>query len=320
MKIRILFFCLIGFIACKKESIVNENNQSTRLAIPQLNTSLVNNITSNSAISGGQNITFIGNGILQKGVCWATTLNPTIANSKTLEGVGANNFVSNIAGLLPFTTYHVRAYATTAGGTGYGEDLTFNTAGVVDADGNVYSTVQIGNQVWISENLRATKFRNRDLITLANNVVTWSSRNNNPKYCAYANNNNNFKTYGYLYDGKAATDVRNIAPIGYHVATKSDWTTLVTYLGGLQAYGKLKEIGTIHWFAPNTGASNSSGFTALPGGYRNPNGSYSNITKKGYWWESDALTTPFFLTYNNNQFFKGPLNDRYGFSIRCVKD
>jgi len=138
---------------------------------------------------------------------------------------------------------------------------------VTDVDGNVYHTVEIGTQVWMVENLKTTKYRNGDLIGTTTPATLDISSEATPKYqWAFEGNESNVNTYGRLYTWWAVTDIRGVCPTGWHVPTEDDWITLTTYLGGEDvAGGKLKEAGTTHWWAPNEGATNSSGFTALPG-------------------------------------------------------
>lgn len=143
---------------------------------------------------------------------------------------------------------------------------------IIDIEGNVYQTVIIGTQVWMAENLRTTKYNDGSSIPLVTEAAAWDDLNS-PGYCWYDNDSINYKdTYGALYNWNAI-NTGKLAPVGWHVATDADWTTLTTYLGGDSiAGGKLKEQGTSHWAIPNTGASNTSGFTGLPAGFRNPAG------------------------------------------------
>jgi uncharacterized protein (TIGR02145 family) len=131
-------------------------------------------------------------------------------------------------------------------------------------------------------------------------------------------------TMGRLYNWFAVTDNRNIAPVGWHVATDAEWDTLTTYLGG-NAGGKMKENGTSHWNSPNTGATNSSGLTALPGGRREyTDGSFINNGYNGFWWTSSAYNPDYswyrFLNYNDAEVIRANFHKQYGFSVRCVKD
>lgn len=139
---------------------------------------------------------------------------------------------------------------------------------VTDIDGNVYSTVTIGTQTWMAENLKTTRYRNGDPIPNVISDSQWGYLYTGA-YCWYDNNIVNKDVYGALYNGYAVKDSRNIAPQGWHVPSKEEWTTLINYLGGDSvAGGKMKVAGTAYWNSPNTDASNSSGFNAMPAGYR----------------------------------------------------
>jgi uncharacterized protein (TIGR02145 family) len=194
---------------------------------------------------------------------------------------------------------------------------------IKDIDGNVYTSVTIGTQVWLVENLKTTKYRNGDLIGTTTNDISGES---SPEYqWAHDGNESNVATYGRLYTWYAVTDSRNVCPAGWHVPSDAEWTTLTTFLGGdTVAGGKLKETGTTHWTTPNTGATNETGFTALPSGYRYLDGSYINIGLIGFWWSSTGYSATdayyhymicYFSTvrrlYDNKQF---------GYSVRCLKD
>ena len=195
----------------------------------------------------------------------------------------------------------------------------------VDIDGNEYATVIIGNQVWMSENLKVTKYRDGTAIPTGLSNSEWENTTSGA-YAVYDNNETHADTYGYLYNWYAVDDSRNIAPDGWHVPTDDEWTTLTDYLGGTSvAGGKMKETGTSHWNSPNTGATNESGFTAFPGGYRNNNnGNYNNIGSNGYFWSSSENNSNNAwkrkLNYNNSEVNRNNNNKKNGFSVRCVRD
>jgi uncharacterized protein (TIGR02145 family) len=198
---------------------------------------------------------------------------------------------------------------------------------VSDIDGNVYKTAAIGTQVWMAENLKTTKYRNGDNIGTTTPATLSIYGETTPKYqWAYDGNESNVATNGRLYTWYAITDSRNVCPTGWHVPTNAEWSTLTTYLGGESiAGGKLKETGTSHWTTPNTGATNESGFTALPSGYRGSFGTYMDVRYYGYWWSSSEhfSTSAYgrFLYYISrdvsgyNYFEK-----HFGFSVRCLRD
>jgi uncharacterized protein (TIGR02145 family) len=316
-----LLTCLISGIflntGCKKEI-------QKSIILPVITTISVTNITEYAATSGG-NITDAGGAaITEKGVCWSSGLTPTIADSKTTEGRGAGSFTSNITSLNPTTKYYVRAYATNSAGTGYGSAISFTTAGpLTDIDGNVYHSVSIGTQLWMVENLKVTHYRNGDSIPNVADGIQWSGLVTGA-CCDYDNSTSNSSIYGKLYNWYAVHDNRKIAPNGWHVPTDTEWTTLVTYLGGEDiAGGKLKENGTTHWKSPNTGATNETGFTGLPGGSRGFS-SFSGIEYNGNWWsasESDATYSwSRYMDSRSAAINRNLIPNKFGYTVRCLKD
>jgi uncharacterized protein (TIGR02145 family) len=201
-----------------------------------------------------------------------------------------------------------------------------STETVQDIDGNVYTIIAIGKQAWMKENLKTTKYSNGDSIHTTTPATLDITNEPSPEYqWAYDGNESNVEIYGRLYTWYAATDDRNICPTGWHVPTDADWLKLTTYLvSEYVAGGKLKETGISHWKSPNTGATNESGFTALPGGYRYGNGTFYDIGGTGNWWSSTEVSTNnawCYTMYNNlrnvNKHYGKKTND---LSIRCVRD
>jgi uncharacterized protein (TIGR02145 family) len=198
---------------------------------------------------------------------------------------------------------------------------------MTDIEGNVYSTIIIGTQTWMAENLRTTKFRNGDAIPEVTGNTDWKSLSS-AAYCNYENTTDAVKiaTMGRLYNWFAVSDSRNIAPEGWHVATDADWIALITSLGGETiAGGKLKETGTTHWISPNTGATNGSGFTAIPAGRREyDSGSFINNGFDGFWWTSSAYNPDYSWYYDLHYTFasinRANFHKQYGFSVRCVSN
>jgi len=275
---------------------------------------------------GGGNVTNDGGAaITARGVCWNTSPNPTVANSKTTDGTGTGTFESSITGLLANTTYHVRAYATNSVGTSYGSDLVFTTDPVTvsDNDGNTYNVIRIDGQVWMKENLRTTKLNDNTAIANVANATTWSSLTT-PAYVWYNNEVANKSVYGALYNWHAVSTGK-LCPAGWHVPSDDEWYTLVNFLGGESpAGGKLKETGITHWTSPNTGATNESNFTALPGGWRRGDtGAYESLTVYGYWWTSTELTSSSWfrrIWYNDDKTYRNLADSKYGMSVRCIKN
>jgi uncharacterized protein (TIGR02145 family) len=195
---------------------------------------------------------------------------------------------------------------------------------IKDFDGNIYHAVKIGNQVWMLENLKVTHYRNGDPIPNVTENEFWSNLVTGA-YCDYNNDTNNSATYGKIYNWYTIEDNRNLAPKGWHVASQAEWTELINFLGGESLTGgKLKETDTTHWKSPNTNASNVTGFTALPGGYRLEGGKFKSIRTMGLWWTltsfSDPLAHYHYLSYINGTLVSGNYPKEIGMSVRCVKD
>jgi uncharacterized protein (TIGR02145 family) len=185
-----------------------------------------------------------------------------------------------------------------------GNSAIFNQAktygSVTDINGNSYKTISIGTQTWMAENLRTNKYRDGSAIPIVTNNTEWAALSSGA-YCIYVNNETEIPaTYGRLYNWYAVADIRNIASRGWHVPTDAEWLTLITFLGGESvAGGKLKETGITHWGSPNTNATNESGFTALPGGYRiNIVGTFGDIDARRFRWSSTDTGSTEALHYN----------------------
>lgn len=199
------------------------------------------------------------------------------------------------------------------------------TYGVMkDQDGNIYKTITIGNQTWMAENLRTTKYNDGSLIQ---NVIDNSSWLNltTGAYSNYNNTDNNdtIATFGRLYNWYAVNSGK-LAPVGWHVPTYTEWSNLMTYLGGeSDAGGKMKETGISHWLNPNY-ATNETGFTALPGGYRHSNGIFTEIGSYGLWWSSTPYSSTAacsrYITYDSGSALSNYPTRELGFSVRCVKN
>ena len=206
---------------------------------------------------------------------------------------------------------------------------------VTDLDGNIYRTVQIGGQCWMAENLRNSAYANGDPIPNVTGNTAWTQLTTGA-WAHYQNNVGYENPYGKLYNWYAVADPRNVCPTGWHVPTDAEWSALVGYwdpgydpgANGSQsptAGGKVKSTGTQYWNAPNTGATNESGFSGLPGGYRyNADGVSYFLRDNGCWWsasESGAeLAWSRYLGYINAVINHVNANKRSGFSVRCLRD
>jgi uncharacterized protein (TIGR02145 family) len=195
---------------------------------------------------------------------------------------------------------------------------------IIDVERNVYKTVQIGDQWWMAENLKSTKYNDRRAIPNIKDNTEWINLSTEA-YCYY-NNDISYKcTYGTLYNWYS---VRNgsLCPTGWHVPSDMEWVTLINFLGGESVAGaKLKQTGTDLWLYPNSGATNESGFTALPSGDRiGADGSFYNLNGYAIYWTSDEATFSLainrVLVFDDTNFRIGYDNKTAGFSVRCVKD
>jgi uncharacterized protein (TIGR02145 family) len=303
-----LFLVCILF-SCKKKEV------------PTITTSLVVDIRGNTAVSGGIITDDGGATIIAKGVCWSTNEKPTTAGHKIVDSTASLQFASKMSGLSAGLEYHVRAFATNTDGTGYGDEKTFTTP-VMDIDGNVYNTVTIATHTWMIENLKVTHFiYGMPLMNITDNS-DWESLAYQG-YCWYNNDSTYRNPYGALYN-PVAVESRSICPYGWHIATVYEWDGLINYLGGPAGTGgKLKEAGITNWLSPNTGATNETGFTALPAGMRNSVGDFLNIGSQGTWWcqpSNSGDVYSYSISYDSTSIVKYHGNINMGFSVRCVKD
>jgi uncharacterized protein (TIGR02145 family) len=327
-----IFMILIVLSGCK-------NPTEITIDTPKVTTADVSTITFTSAQCGGIVTSEGGASVTARGVCWSTNQTPSVSDNKTTDSTGTGNFTSNITGLIPNSTYFIRAYATNSEGTGYGSIKSFTTVAttMTDIEGNVYQVVIIGNQIWMAENLKVTRYRNGDVIPNVTNNSEWGNLTTGA-YCNYDNNTSHVATYGRLYNWYTVDDSRNIAPEGWHIPSDEEWKDLEMYLGmsqseadtegarGTDEGGKLKEAGTTHWVSPNTGATNESGFTALPHGHRTYHGEFFYMGLNATFWTSDESNSnhaPWYRNLNNN--FSGIYRGTWGFkesglSIRCLRD
>jgi uncharacterized protein (TIGR02145 family) len=399
--------------------------------VPIIETSVISNITTTTALGGGT-ITDEGSGtIVEKGVCWSTSITPTIEDNHTNDGGGASAFTSNLTSLDPGSTYFVRAYATNLDGTGYGMALSFKTLGdlpnaitlpatkviknsailhgkvnanllptrvyfeygtgltygniveatanpisgdqdadvaatitglftetyhfrikaenslgisygedetfvalvVTDIDGNTYSTIQIGNQTWMAENLKTISYRNGDLIGTTVPATLDILSEINPKYqWAYDGEESNVATYGRLYTWSAAMDSRGLCPTGWHLPSDYEWKLLEISLGMTQSQADLTwyrgtnqgtQMKSTSGWDNNGNGTNSSGFNVFPGGHRRlyfeTMGNSARFWTSsegdgGYIWQRGLSST------EEGVFRRDNMWKTDGISVRCVKD
>ena len=326
------------------DSITYTMNGAVNLAT--VITTDVTSITGTTAISGG-NVTADGGSIItQRGVCYSTAPSPTITNEIVISASGSGSYTVNLSGLVENTVYYIRAYAINSAGVAYGNELNFLTdlpseltLGVQGAgvtfDNFTYSSVVYGNgQEWISENLRTTVYANGDPIPNITDNFQWQGLSTGA--WAHYNNDSQFENpYGKLYNHFTVVDPRGLCPVGWHVPTNDEWTSYAGYLGqfGAPVGGVMKSTGTQFWGSPNTGATNASGFSGLPGGYRGGNAYDESIGLQGNWWSYMGTNSWWgipepanqaaycnLLGHDTSSLYNSQMNRFCGLSVRCIKD
>jgi uncharacterized protein (TIGR02145 family) len=291
--------------------------------VPTLTTTSINTVTLTTAESGGDITDDGGATVTERGVCWSTSTTPTISDSKTSDGPGSGSYTSSVTVLTANTTYYLRAFATNSAGTAYGEEVVLKTmnATVDDIEGNTYYTVIIGSQEWMADNLATSTLNDGSPIPEVKIESTWTATFTSA-YC-WPDNDIIYKDpFGALYNWYVV-NTSFLCPTGWHVPSDTEWSTLTTYLGGEAiAGGKLKESGIAHWPSLNTEATNETGFTGLPGGYRLSTGVFSG-GGYGFHWSStnNGADDGWFrrLEPNSELVFRNDYNKRGGFTVRCVE-
>ena len=450
LPLRIFFIVTSGFelsaaiydFATSSFVVMYSLNKFVETQKPTVTTSLVDKITSESAIVGGNVTSDGGTPVIERGVFWSTFQNPESTGFKLQIGSGTGEFSTNLSDLTPNTKYFIKAYAENSVGISYGNEVNFNTLGIApvsnfsasttniyegqivnftdqstnnptswywdfgdngtstqqnpsheysdpgiytvslttsnscgsntetkndyihvssidgtitDIDGNIYHIVKIGNQWWMAENLKTTRYSDGTSVPLVESTNGWSALTYIDKaYCFYNNSSSNAYTYGALYTWAAAMNgaessdfnpsgVQGVCPTGWHLPSDEEWKQLEMFLGmsqvqadigevwerGTDEGGKLKEIGLIHWNSPNTGATNSSGFTALPGGYRSDGengGEFHALGERANFWSTTNYNVNSHAWYRElmniyNNVYRGIYCKKaHGFSVRCLKD
>ena len=324
-------------------------------SLPTVTTTAVSQITQTSATSGGNVTSDGGATVTARGVCWSTTQNPNISNSHTTNGSGTGTFSSSITGLTAGTTYYVRAYATNSAGTAYGNQINFTTSNnppqttntpcagaptVTDYDGNVYNTIQIGNQCWMKENLKTLHYADGNSITLMT-----SGNSSSTGYCYRpGNNEDNVASYGYLYNWTALMHnntssetnpscVQGVCPTGWHIPSDAEWDQLLTYVSGQSAYlcnGSTTNIAkslsaTTGWgtssgtcyVGNNPSTNNATGFSALPAGYYS--GGFDYFGGYAFFWSSTSYYNRKIMC-NAADVQRSNGSASVAYSVRCLRD
>lgn len=311
--------------------------------LPTVNTDSMVYYTDTTATGGGDVLSDGGAPVTARGVCWSTSHNPTVSDSHTNDGDSTGVFVSSLTMLAPATTYYMRAYATNIMGTAYGDEVSFTTwrqfqcgmDTITDIDGNIYNTLQLGNQCWMKENLRTRHYSDGTPIPHGNTASL------DVAYWYYPHNDSTIvPLYGLLYNWTAAAGgapVLNICPQGWHLPSMNEWYQLTSYLTGQSQYWCGDNIyqtakslaSTIGWATSSTpcaigndiATNNATGFGAMPaGGFNNH---YHDFSGGAYFWTPDNYSDEnwaFRLTTGGafpSQFHH---SKQYGLSVRCIHD
>lgn len=306
----------------------NELSFPTTAALaPTLSTSAASNVNLTTAVSGGNVTSDNGSAVSDRGVCWNTSGNPTISSPKASNGSGTGSYSVNISGLTAGTVYYVRAFATNGVGTAYGDQIRFSTS-ISDIQNNVYKTVLIGTQLWMQSDLKTALYNDNAAIPNVTESSSWNTITT-PAYCWFNNDPSYGSTYGILYNWYTV-ETGKLCPSGWHVPTDTEFETMELYLGV-----PADQIDLTDWRGTNQGTqmksatqwngTNTSGFSALPGGYRRADtGNFYGFGVLTYWWtasEYDSATATYRLLEDGyTGIYKNATSKRGGKFIRCIKN
>ena len=311
--------------------------------IPSVTTLEVTNISpTNVRFNGAVNANYLSTTVSFE---YGTTTNygqTVFASQNPVTGNSTVSVSAEITGLTGNTVYYVRIYATNSVGTVYGNEISFRTpfssCGILtDVDGNTYNTVIIGTQCWMTENLKTTKYNDDSNISNITENTIWSTLTSDA-YSLYENNNSYREPYGVLYNWYAV-NTKKLCPVGWHVPDDNEWKILEMYLGmtqnqadaeylrGTDEGAKLKEVGNAHWLFSDLRypATNISGFSALPGGWRGDNGEFTSLNEECIFWTSDVTISWNRIVRILGYGYSGivritSMTSRSGLSVRCLKD
>jgi uncharacterized protein (TIGR02145 family) len=300
-------------------------------AAPTVDTDAASSVTETTATLNATITVTGGAAVSATGFKYAT--NSALTTPTDIAGSGTSSpFTGSLTGLTASTQYWAVSYATNSVGTSYGDTITFTTrapftcgTSTLTYDGHAYTTVLIGSQCWFKENLRNDNYNDGTAILGNLNNSTWTSTTSGAQTVydqGGANEASNLTTYGRLYNWYAVTNAAGLCPTGWHVPTDAEWTALETHLGGASGAGAAMKASSSD--SPAWNGTNSSVFSALPGGYRTyDNGNFANLGNYGDWWSSSPSGSH---AWNRN-LFSGSSGVtryhnyvRYGFSVRCLQD
>ena len=283
-----------------------------------------------------------GSGVFERGIVWSSSPNPTISSNKSVAGKGGFGFTHSFGTIDPNNIQYARAYARTSAGVFYSPERSFTpipglrcpgTPSVTDIDGNMYHTVQIGNQCWTQSNLKVSKYRNGDNIPYLIDNGDWVNTSLGA-FALYNNIHINDGVLGKIYNHYTVMDNRGLCPTGWHVPSDDDWFVMENFFGGSSTAGgalksKLEQPSAGGWNSPNVDATNSSGFSALSGGRRDANSGVSVVAGElCFWWSSTLTSAPTNpnsawnrgFSYNNGNVGRGAEGHKGGHYVRCLKD
>lgn len=318
-------------------------------SLPVVTTTDISNVGLDYATGGGHVTEQGSSSVTARGICWSTSMNPTLSDNYTVDGSGIGIFTSQLSGLPPYTYIYVRAYATNGAGTAYGDNVNFLSGYVADYETNLYKMVEIGSQTWMAENLRSTVYSDGTPIPYVDNDADWGALTTSDAACAYLwNDPGNAVPYGVYYtwlaimNGESSSNsnpsgVQGVCPSGWHVPSDAEWQELEVYLGmdpGVadsfgemrgSVGGKLKQTGIEYWLDPNVGATNETGFSAVGSGYRRETDGLSYLQGKisMFWTSTIRFGTDGISRYiHDGATYMSKFGDSfdYGMVVRCVKD
>ncbi|MCD4695998.1 MAG: hypothetical protein K8S16_07130, partial [Bacteroidales bacterium] len=312
--------------------------------LPTVTTASITDILQTIATGGGDVTDNGGTTVTARGICWSLNTNPTLADDFTTDGSGTGVFISSLTSLSPDTEYFVRAYATNSDGTAYGNEVSFTSSGpcpgtptVTDAEGNVYNTIQIGNQCWMAENLN---------VGIAINATNGGSNNNGDqtnngiieKYC-YDNSTSNCATYGGLYQWdevmqySTTAGTQGICPAGWHIPTDDEWKVLEGTVDSLYGVGHPEwdgfgyrgfDAGMRLKSQTDWNGDDASGFNGLASGsYSKFYDSFNYMGTYGSFWTSSEYSTHAYQRYlfdNNGEVGRNHITKNDGRHVRCLKN
>jgi uncharacterized protein (TIGR02145 family) len=253
--------------------------------------------------------------VLSKGVCWGTASNPIPSSGNFILGPGADTtgFTGVATGLLSGTIYYFRAFAVNGADTAYGDNYVFSTS-FRDSEQHLYSTIKIGNQLWMQQNLNTSRFSTGENLQAPTSDSDWDTTT----HAFFVQVRDDNPGLGKFYNHYAITDARNLCPAGWHIPNRTEWDTLFNQLGGWQVAG-LKLKAKSSW-GSTIETQGSSSFLAFPSGYKNETGAVLQSENLGYWWVKSASASAIKMTNFDDEAFSVSATSGMGYAVRCVKD